>query len=76
MMVYPQLGAGFVSLGKAGLGAPLFQQVINFADKNRDPESKRIGLIRLELGLALVSMTQSPEEYKKIVKILADADQG
>lgn len=76
MMVYPQLGAGFVSLGKAELGAPLFQHVINFADKNRDPESKRIGLIRLELGLALVSMTQSPEEYKKIVKILADADQG
>ncbi|MCX6946407.1 MAG: hypothetical protein NTU87_00885 [Verrucomicrobia bacterium] len=76
MMVYPQLGAGFVALGKPELGTTLFQQVINFADKNRDPESKRIGLIRLELGLALASMTQSPEEYKKIVKILADADQG
>jgi hypothetical protein len=76
MMVYPQLGAGFVALGKPELGTPLFQLVINFADKNRDPESKRIGLIRLELGLALASMTQSPEEYKKIVKILADADQG
>jgi len=76
MMVYPQLGAGFVALGKAKLGDPLFQQVVIYADKNRDPESKRIGVIRLELGLALVSMTQSPEEYRKIVKILADADQG
>ena len=76
MLVYPQLGAGFVALGKPDLGNPLFQQVITFADKNRDPESKRIGVIRLELGLALVSRTQNPEEYKKIVKILADADQG
>jgi hypothetical protein len=47
-----------------------------YADKNRDPESKRIGVIRLELGLALTSMSQTPEEYKKIVKILADADKG
>jgi hypothetical protein len=70
------LGAGFVALGKPDLGNPLFQQVITFADKNRDPESKRIGVIRLELGLALTSMSQTPEEYKKIVKILADADKG
>jgi len=76
MLVYPQLGAGFVALGKPDLGNPLFQQVVIYADKNRDPESKRIGVIRLELGLALVSRTQTPEEYKKIVKILADADQG
>lgn len=76
MMVYPQLGAGFVALGKGELGDPLFQQVVIYADKNRDPESKRIGVIRLELGLALVSRTQTPEEYKKIVKILADADKG
>jgi len=76
MMVYPQLGAGFVALGKAELGDPLFQQVVVYADKNRDPESKRIGVIRLELGLALTSMSQTPEEYKKIVKILADADKG
>jgi hypothetical protein len=76
MLVYPQLGAGFVALGKPDLGNPLFQQVITFADKNRDPESKRIGVIRLELGLALTSMPQTPEEYKKIVKILADADKG
>jgi len=76
MMVYPQLGAGFVALGKAELGDPLFQQVVVYADKNRDPESKRIGVIRLELGLALLSRSQTPEEYKKIVKILADADQG
>ena len=76
MMVYPQLGAGFVALGKAELGDPLFQQVMIYADRNRDPESKRIGVIRLELGLALVSRSQTPEEYKKIVKILADADQG
>ena len=76
MMVYPQLGAGFVALGKAELGDPLFQQVMIYADRNRDPESKRIGVIRLELGLALVSRTQTNEEYKKIVKILADADQG
>jgi hypothetical protein len=76
MLVYPQLGAGFVALGKAELGDPLFQQVMTFADKNRDPESKRIGVIRLELGLALTSMSQTPEEYKKIVKILADADKG
>lgn len=76
MLIYPQLGAGFVSLGKSELGSPLFQQAMTYADKNKDPESKRIGVIRLELGLALVSMTQTPEEYKKIVKILADADQG
>jgi hypothetical protein len=76
MLVYPQLGAGFVALGKAELGDPLFQQVVIYADKNRDPESKRIGVIRLELGLALVSRTQTPEEYKRVVKILADADQG
>lgn len=76
MMVYPQLGAGFVALGKAELGDPLFQQVMIYADKNRDPESKRIGVIRLELGLALVSRIQTPEEYKRVVKILADADQG
>lgn len=76
MLVYPQLGAGFVALGKSELGDPLFQQAMTYADKNKDPESKRIGVIRLELGLALVSMTQTPEEYKKIVKILADADQG
>jgi hypothetical protein len=76
MLVYPQLGAGFVALGKDELGDPLFQQVMIYADKNRDPESKRIGVIRLELGLALVSRIQTPEEYKKIVKILADADQG
>jgi len=76
MMVYPQLGAGFVALGKTDFGNPLFQQVMTFADKNRDPESKRIGVIRLELGLALASMSQTPEEYKKIVKILADADKG
>ena len=76
MLVYPQLGAGFVALGKAELGDPLFQQVMIYADRNRDPESKRIGVIRLELGLALVSRTQTPEEYKRVVKILADADQG
>jgi hypothetical protein len=76
MLVYPQLGAGFVALGKAELGDPLFQQVMIYADRNRDPESKRIGVIRLELGLALVSRTQTPEEYKRLVKILADADQG
>jgi len=76
MMVYPQLGAGFVALGKAELGDPLFQQVMIYADRNQDPESKRIGVIRLELGLALVSRTQTPEEYKRVVKILADADQG
>ena len=76
MLVYPQLGAGFVALGKAELGDPLFQQVMIYADKNKDPESKRIGVIRLELGLALVSRTQTPEEYKRVVKILADADQG
>jgi hypothetical protein len=76
MMVYPHLGAGFVALGKSELGDPLFQQVMVYADRNRDPESKRIGVIRLELGFALVSKTQTPEEYKKIVKILADADQG
>ena len=76
MLVYPQLGAGFVALGKSELGNPLFQQAMTYADKNKDPESKRIGVIRLELGLALVSMTQTPEEYKKIVKVLADADQG
>lgn len=76
MLVYPQLGAGFVALGKAELGDPLFQQVVIYADRNQDPESKRIGVIRLELGLALVSRTQTPEEYKRVVKILADADQG
>jgi hypothetical protein len=76
MLVYPQLGAGFVGLGKAELGDPLFQQVMIYADRNQDPESKRIGVIRLELGLALVSRTQTPEEYKRVVKILADADQG
>jgi hypothetical protein len=76
MLVYPQLGAGFVALGKAELGDPLFQQVVIYADKNKDPESKRIGVIRLELGLALISRTQTPEEYKRVVKILADADQG
>jgi hypothetical protein len=76
MLVYPQLGAGFVALGKAELGDPLFQQVMIYADRNQDPESKRIGVIRLELGLALVSRTQTPEEYKRVVKILADADQG
>jgi len=76
MLVYPQLGAGFVALGKAELGDPLFQQVVIYADKNRDPESKRIGVIRLELGLSLVSRTQTPEEYKRVVKILSDADQG
>jgi hypothetical protein len=76
MLVYPQLGASFVALGKAELGDPLFQQVVIYADKNKDPESKRIGVIRLELGLALVSRTQTPEEYKRVVKILADADQG
>jgi hypothetical protein len=76
MMVYPQLGAGFVALGKSELGDPLFQQVMIYADKNRDPESKRIGVIRLEVALALVSRTQTPEEYKKIVKVLADADLG
>jgi len=76
MLVYPQLGAGFVTLGKAELGDPLFQQVVIYADKNKDPESKRIGVIRLELGLALVLRTQTPEEYKRVVKILADADQG
>jgi hypothetical protein len=76
MLVCPQLGAGFVGLGKDELGDSLFQQVITFADKNTDPESKRIGVIRLELGLALVSRTQTPAEHKKIVKILADADKG
>ena len=76
MLVYPQLGAGFVALGKAELGDPLFRQVMIYADRNQDPESKRIGVIRLELGLALVSRTQTPEEYKRVVKILADADQG
>jgi hypothetical protein len=76
MLVYSQLGAGFVALGKAELGDPLFQQVMIYADRNQDPESKRIGVIRLELGLAQVSRTQTPEEYKRVVKILADADQG
>ena len=76
MLIYPQLGAGFVSLGKSELGNPLFQQAMTYADKNKDPESKRIGVIRLELGLAMISRTQTPEEYKRIVKILADADQG
>ena len=76
MLVYPQLGAGFVALGKAELGDPLFRQVMIYADRNQDPESKRIGVIRLELGLALVSRTQAPEAYKRVVKILADADQG
>ena len=76
MRVYPQLAVGFVTLGKPDLGNPLFQQAMIYADKNEDPESKRIGVIRLELGFALASMTQTSEEYKKIVKILTDADRG
>jgi len=76
MRVYPQLAVGFVTLGKPDLGNSLFEQVMIYADKNEDPESKRIGVIRLELGFALASMTQTPEEYKKIVKILTDADRG
>lgn len=74
MRVYSHLGAGLVVLGKSELGNSLFRQVMIFAENNKDPESKRIGVIRLELGLALASRTQTPQEYQKIVKILADAD--
>lgn len=76
MLVYPQLGAGFVILGKPEQGALLFQQVMAMADKNTDPESKRIGCIRLELGLALAGVVPTADQFQKLIKIMADADQG
>jgi len=74
LTVYPQLAAGFSALGKVDTAVSLLSKVLSFADKNTDPESKKIGLIRLNLGFSLAHIQPTPEQAMKIAKIWSDSE--
>jgi hypothetical protein len=74
MRVYPQLAAGFATLGKVDTAVSLFSKVLSFADKNTDPESKKIGLIRLNLGFSLARIQPTSEQAVKISRIWSDSE--
>ena len=76
MLVYPQLGAARALLGDQPGSEKLFTAALELADRNRDPESKRIGLIRLNLGYALASHVPTAEQLVRMRKVQADADKG
>ena len=76
MLVYPQLGAAYALLGDQAAAGPLFASALRLAEENRDPESKRIGLIRLNLGLALGAVAPTAADLARMRKVQADADQG
>lgn len=76
MLVYPQLGAARALLGDRPASEKLFSAALELAERNRDPESKRIGLIRLNLGYGLAAQPPSDAEVARMRKIRADADKG
>lgn len=53
MIVYPELAAGFVALGKADRALALREQSLAFIEKDIDPETKGVGLTRLWLSYAV-----------------------
>jgi len=71
LTVYPQLAAGFSALGKVDSAVSLLSKVLSYADKNTDPESKKIGLIRLNLGFSLARIHPTSEQATKIAGIWA-----
>jgi hypothetical protein len=74
MRVYPQLAAGFAVLGQVDTAVSLLSKCLFYADKNTDPESKKIGLIRLNLGFSLARIQPTPEQAMKIAKIWSDSE--
>ena len=74
LTVFPQLAAGFSALGKVDTAVSLLSKVLSFADKNTDPESKKIGLIRLNLGFSLAHIQPTSEQAMKIAKIWSDSE--
>lgn len=76
MLVYPQLGAARALLGDRPASEKLFGEALELAERNRDPESKRIGLIRLNLGYGLAARSPSDAEVARMRKVQADADKG
>jgi len=53
MIVYPELAAGFVALGRADKALPLREEALAFIEKDIDPETKGVGLTRLWLSYAV-----------------------
>jgi len=74
LTVYPQLAAGFSALGKVDTAVPLLSKVLSYADKNTDPESKKIGLIRLNLGFSLAHIQPTSEQVTKIAGIWSGSE--
>jgi hypothetical protein len=74
LTVYPQLAAGFSALGKVDTAVSLLSKVLSYAEQNTDPESKKIGLIRLNLGFSLARIQPTPEQAMKIAKIWSGSE--
>jgi hypothetical protein len=53
MIVYPELAAGFVALGRADKALSLREESLAFIEKDIDPETKGVGLTRLWLSYAV-----------------------
>ena len=53
MIVYPELAAGFVALGRADKAVILREESLAFIEKDIDPETKGVGLTRLWLSYAV-----------------------
>jgi len=53
MIVYPELAAGFVALGRADKALSLREESLVFIEKDIDPETKGVGLTRLWLSYAV-----------------------
>jgi hypothetical protein len=53
MIVYPELAAGFIALGRPDKALPLREESLAFIEKDIDPETKGVGLTRLWLSYAV-----------------------
>ena len=53
MIVYPELAAGFIALGRPDKALPLREESLAFIEKDVDPETKGVGLTRLWLSYAV-----------------------
>lgn len=76
MLLDPQLGAARALLGDRVGSEKLFTAALLLADRNTDPESKLIGLIRLNLGYVLAGRAPSDDQLARMRKVQADAEKG
>lgn len=70
MIVYPELAAGFVALGRADKALTLREESLAFIEKDIDPETKGVGLTRLWLSYAVAG---DEPEWKVLARMNSQA---